>query len=260
MHGQLEINIAGRQKGDVGLWNTHFRIGGAIGSKVETECDRSPSQCKAAWGLLHLTPSSSVYIENMWGWTADHDLDGHRPQTISTARGALVEATRGTWLVGSGFEHHTLYQYNFNKASDVFTALQQAESPYWQGTGSPDLAPAPWASALIESDPDFGYCCAQSGACRMAWFEQIRDSSSLFLYGGGAWVFFNRNGPCVSGWCQCNAIIAENSREVYLIGTNTHNIANMVVVVGGLEPNATIATADENVGGWGGVIAGMLIH
>ena len=91
----------------------------------------------------------------------------------------------------------------------------------------------------------------------MAWFEQIRDSSSLFLYGGGAWVFFNNQGPCVSGWCQCNAIIVENAKDVYMYGSNTHNIANMAV--GGLGSDLMVVTADENVGGWGGVIAGMII-
>lgn len=78
----------------------------------------------------------------MWGWTADHDLDGGHAQTIATGRGILVEATKGTWLVGTAFEHHTLYQYNFEYASNVFTALQQSETPYWQGPGN-DLAPVP---------------------------------------------------------------------------------------------------------------------
>lgn len=26
--------------------------------------------------LLHLTKTSSAYLENVWAWTADHDLDG----------------------------------------------------------------------------------------------------------------------------------------------------------------------------------------
>ncbi|KAI7973940.1 hypothetical protein EIK77_001351 [Talaromyces pinophilus] len=121
----VEVNIAGSSPGDVGFWNSHFRIGGAAGSKVETNCGGSPDQCKAAWGLIHLTSTSSAYIENMWGWTADHDLDGQNGQTISTGRGMLVEATKGTWLVGTAMEHHTLYQYNYNGAQNVVSTFQQ---------------------------------------------------------------------------------------------------------------------------------------
>lgn len=122
---QVQVNIAGSKPGDVGFFNSHFRIGGAAGSKVETNCAGTPDQCRAAWGLLHLTSSSSAYIENMWGWTADHDLDGGNGQTIATGRGMLVEATQGTWLVGTAMEHHTLYQYNYHGARNVFSAFQQ---------------------------------------------------------------------------------------------------------------------------------------
>jgi glucan 1,3-beta-glucosidase len=65
----------------------------------------------------------------MWGWTADHDLDGSYGQTISTGRGLLVEATAATWLVGTAMEHHTLYQYNYNNAKNVFSAFQQRQMP-----------------------------------------------------------------------------------------------------------------------------------
>ncbi|KKK20548.1 hypothetical protein AOCH_002606 [Aspergillus ochraceoroseus] len=250
----VEVNIAGSSHGDVGFWNTHIRIGGAVGSKVETQCAGSPDQCKAAWGVLHLTTTSSVYIENMWGWTADHDLDGNNSQTISTGRGLLVEATAGTWLVGTGFEHHTLYQYNFEGARNVFSALQQSETPYWQGPGN-TLAPAPWQDNVAPSDPDFSQCAANDALCRMALFERIHSSSDLFLYGGCNWVFFNNGGNCNSnnGKCQKNAVQVLNSHPIYLYGTNTKSTINMV-----LEGNVAVATEDQNAGGWGGVIAAYL--
>ena len=67
----LEVNMAGNHPGDVGFWNSHFRVGGAAGSRVQTACTGAPADCMAAFALIHLTPSSSAYIENMWGWTAD---------------------------------------------------------------------------------------------------------------------------------------------------------------------------------------------
>ena len=152
----MEVNIAGKNQGDVGFWNVHFRIGGGVGSRVHSDCTSSPDSCKAAYGLLHLTGTSSAYIENMWGWTADHDLDGSSTQTISTGRGLLVEAVAATWLIGTGFEHHTLYQYNFEHAHNVLATMQQSETPYWQGVGS-TLAPAPWGNHLRASDPDVSW-------------------------------------------------------------------------------------------------------
>ncbi|KAI9927862.1 hypothetical protein MW887_002714 [Aspergillus wentii] len=249
----VEVNMAGKSPGDVGFWNSHFRIGGAVGSKVETECGGSVEKCKAAWGLLHLTGTSSVYIENMWGWTADHDLDGQNKQNIATGRGLLVEATKGTWLVGTGFEHHALYQYNFEHAQNVFSALQQSETPYWQGPGNA-LAPAPWADSLTSSDPNYSGCAANDATCRMALFERIHGSSHLFLYGGCNWVFFNNNGGC-NGKCQENAIQILESSHLYLYGTNTKSTTNMIIY-----KDEVIASEDGNAGGWGGVIAAYLYN
>lgn len=246
------MNAAGASPGDVGFWNCHFRIGGAAGSKVETNCGGSPAQCKADWGLIHLTSTSSAYIENMWGWCADHDLDGGNGQTISCGRGMLVEATSGTWLVGTAMEHHTLYQYNFNGASDVVSSFQQSETPYWQGSTGSTFAPAPWEDDLASSDPDFSNCAADDGGCRMAWFELINNSNNMFLYGGCVWTFFNggTNNPC-NGDCQQNAILLEGTMSsTYLYGTNVKAITNIID-----STSADPATEAQNSGGWGGCIA-----
>lgn len=59
--------MAGNKAGDVGVWNCHMRVGGAAGTQVRTgKCAGSPP-CRAAWGMLHITSTASVYIENMWG-------------------------------------------------------------------------------------------------------------------------------------------------------------------------------------------------
>ncbi|KAJ9226453.1 CAZyme family GH55 [Paecilomyces variotii] len=250
----VEVNIAGSNPGDVGFWNSHFRVGGAKGTTIEDVCLNDPDTCKAAWGMMHLTNTSSAYLENMWGWTADHDLDGNNNQTIATGRGILVEATKGTWLVGTAFEHNTLYQYNFNNASNVFSSMQQSETPYWQGPGS-EYAPAPWAGSLIASDPDFSNCATDDALCRMAFFELIQGSSELFLYGGCVWAFFNDNGNCnaSNGDCQTNAISTQSSSALYLYSTNVKSITNIV-----LDNYTPIATEAENTGGWGGVVAAYL--
>ncbi|EOD47062.1 putative exo-beta- - protein [Neofusicoccum parvum UCRNP2] len=214
----VEVNMAGAQPGDVALVNSHVRVGGAAGSTVQTSCGGPPALCRAAWGLVHLAAWSSAYVENMWGWTADHDLDDVYTQNVATGRGMLVEATQGTWLVGTSMEHNTLYQYNFNGAENVFAAMQQSETPYWQGVNSGTVAPYPWTDDLQPSDPDFAHCGVDSsGYCGAALFEKIAGSKDLFLYGGCLWTFFtgNESEKC-SYDCQQEAIdIDDASNGVY---------------------------------------------
>ncbi|KAK7733378.1 hypothetical protein SLS57_000393 [Botryosphaeria dothidea] len=254
----IEVNMAGDQPGSVALINSHIRVGGAAGSSVQTSCRGSPAACRAAWGLIHLTASSSSYIENMWGWTADHDLDAVYTQNIATGRGMLVEATAGTWLIGTSMEHSTLYQYNFNGAQNVFAAMQQSETPYWQGVNSGTVAPWPWTYDLQPSDPDFAHCGAGGGGyCGAALFEKISGSASLFLYGGCLWTFFTGNqGEKCNYDCQQEAIdIDDVSTRIYLYGTNVHRVTNMVRSGGW-----SIAGSSMNKGGWGGVVAAYLYN
>ncbi|KUJ06906.1 pectin lyase-like protein [Mollisia scopiformis] len=253
----LQINMAGLSQGDVGLWNSHFRVGGAAGSAVETKCqDFMP--CKAAFLLLHLTPTTSVYIEDMWGWTADHDLDGDYTQQISTGRGALIESTRGTWLVGTAFEHNTLYQYNLVSAANLFIGMQQSETPYWQGTGGPAQAPAPWTPNAAFSDPTFANCATDGPNCRMAWFQRIVSGSNLYIFGSGFWTFFNNLGACmgINGTCQDNACeIVGNPTELNWWNLNTRGNLNLLI-----DDGVVLETQNNNPGSWGAVVAATLTH
>lgn len=205
----------------------------------------------AAYMLIHLTPSSSAYIENMWGWTADHDLDGGNGQTISTGRGLLVEATAATWLLGTAFEHNTLYQYNINAAKNVFIAMQQSETPYWQGAGSPSLAPAPWTAA--GSDPDYSGCGGGDALCRMAFFQTISGSSNLSIYGSGFWTFFNDNSQACGSTCQTNAVSITGTTALHYYGINTRSNVNLV-----LNNGNALVTQNNNPGGWGACVAALL--
>jgi glucan 1,3-beta-glucosidase len=101
----VEVNMAGEKPGDVGFFNCHFRVGGARGSVVR-DCAR-PEHCNAAHLSAHFTPSSSVYWENSWSWSANHDLDGAKGMETfygqpSDAGGFLIESQHGTWMLGIG--------------------------------------------------------------------------------------------------------------------------------------------------------------
>ena len=85
------------------MWDSHFRVGGAKGSDLQLEQCAASSQinadCIAAAMLLHMTTASSGYFENVWMWTADHDLDAsgslstaESQISVISARGALIES------------------------------------------------------------------------------------------------------------------------------------------------------------------------
>ncbi|KAJ5771709.1 Pectin lyase fold/virulence factor [Penicillium odoratum] len=252
----LEINAAGSQPGDVGLWNTNVMVGGTAETVISNICtSQDPKDCMAAYMVMHLTSSSSAYIENFWGWTADHNLDSTSLLTIvSTGRGILVEATKGTWLTGTGSEHHWLYEYNFNKAANVFAGLLQSESPYMQGSGEYENTPAPWAPDPKIGDPDFTWCGANDQKCRTSIATNIEGGSNIALYNSAAWAFFDGywnglyNEPC-SGKCQTNMMRVAGAPQNlvwYSIGTRQTDV---MILDGKSNPREA-----DHPGGWEGII------
>jgi hypothetical protein len=114
-----------------GMWDTHFRVGGAHGSDLDVaNCPKLgySEKCIAASLLFHLTEKSSGYFENVWVWTGDHDNDMRLSEmwdsaenqiSVYTGRGVLIESQGPCWFIGSGSEHSSLYQYQLYKAKNV---------------------------------------------------------------------------------------------------------------------------------------------
>lgn len=51
-----------------------MRVGGAVGTDLTVaECPAGSvnDKCKAGAALMHMTPESSGYFENVWLWVAD---------------------------------------------------------------------------------------------------------------------------------------------------------------------------------------------
>ncbi|CZR51994.1 related to exo-beta-1,3-glucanase [Phialocephala subalpina] len=263
----LEVNMAASSPGSVSFHNTHVRVGGTADTKVNTNCaPADTSDCKAAHTMLHITSSSSPYIENMWGWTADHSLDGGPNQNIATGRGALIESTKGAWLVGTAFEHNTLYQYNLNNAQNVYIGMQQTETAYWQGIGSPEQAPSPWASNTSIGDPTFSNCASSGDSgnsqCYMGFHQQISSSSNLVIHGSAFWVFFNdmtdgsySNAGCPNhnNICQENAVIMTDTTSLFWYNLLTKSTTNMV-----RDNGVVTAMQVNNPGGWEGSVPGVI--
>ncbi|EHL01271.1 putative Glucan 1,3-beta-glucosidase [Glarea lozoyensis 74030] len=120
----IEWNLATPGHTPSGIWDVHTRIGGFKGSQLSyADCPASPNTisinliCIAAFASVYLSPSASgLYLENVWLWVADHDIDDPelRQTTIYGGRGFYSESRDGNiFLVGTASEHHAMYQYHF---------------------------------------------------------------------------------------------------------------------------------------------------
>lgn len=153
--------------------------------------------------MMHLTQDASGYFDNMWLWTADHNIDdadlddayNDMPFTsVYVARGFLIESKWATWLYGTSSEHASLYQYNFANAQNIYTTMIQTESPYYQPTPGP---PAPWKDTLrlkgiFETDPEFD--CAKGGdfsGCDSSWAVMLQSSQNIHIGGAGTYSWFS---------------------------------------------------------------------
>ncbi|TDL27296.1 exo-beta-1,3-glucanase [Rickenella mellea] len=216
----LEWNVhepAGH-KGAAGMWDSHIRLGGALGTNLGSPQCRSQtstgSNCFAAFLALHLTPASSAYLEGTWVWLADHDLDNDHAQiTVYSGRGILSQSMGPVWMIGTA-EHHTLYQYNLAGAQNHYLGLIQTETAYYQP--SPPV-PSPWTPRGDYYDPSFN-----SGQVQ-GWALRILDSNNILIYGAGLYSFFqNYDTTCVSSNnCQTQLLDVDTTSNVYIYSLST---------------------------------------
>ncbi|KAJ5693837.1 hypothetical protein N7536_004249 [Penicillium majusculum] len=230
----MEWNVAGSSQGSAGMWDVHFRIGGAAGTDLQSDtCPKTPKEkttpkkeCMAAFMLLHITQKGSAYLENTWFWTADHELDlkDHNQINVYTGRGVLIESQNPVWLWGTSSEHHQLYNYQVSSAKNVFMGLIQSETPYYQ---SNPTSLTPYTPQNSWNDPDFSNCTTNS--CRKAWGLRVLGSSDVFVYGAGLYSFFeNYAQSCLNSEdCQENMVEVDCS-DVKLYGLSTKAAVNMV--------------------------------
>ncbi|KAH7163647.1 hypothetical protein DER46DRAFT_660788 [Fusarium sp. MPI-SDFR-AT-0072] len=73
-------NVHESGQGSAGLWDTHFRVGGAAGTDLTVKdypklSGKVNPNYIAVSLMLHLTPDSSGYFENVWMWIADYNFD-----------------------------------------------------------------------------------------------------------------------------------------------------------------------------------------
>ncbi|KAI3480149.1 hypothetical protein L1887_57749 [Cichorium endivia] len=240
------------QQGSAAVWDSHIRVGGFAGTNLEADkCAREQplsEQCRASFINLHLTANSSAYIENMWVWTADHDLDyGERAQVnLLSGRGILVESKQGpVWMYGGASEHSVLYQYNIVGASNIFISLAQTETAYFQGAGRAVASAEEPLSLQRYQDPNFNLSSAQSPTSPFANTSdpyenrglgmRIANSTNTLVYGAGFYSFFdNYDQAQVSNRRSQKRILwlenVDSQANVWVLNLNTVGVEKMVTV------------------------------
>ncbi|KAL4936266.1 hypothetical protein BDV06DRAFT_95871 [Aspergillus oleicola] len=234
----MEWNIAEETPGSVGMWDVHFRVGGSAGTELQSDtCAKTPEEtttpneaCIGAFMLLHVTEKSTAYLENVWSWVSDHELDleDHDQINIYNGRGILVESQGPVWMYGTAAEHNQLYNYQISNAENVFMGLIQTETPYFQANPN---SLVPFTPQDSWNDPDFSYCTTD--ACRKAWGLRVTNSSDIYVYGAGLYSFFENYGQeCLGDSCQENMVQVDCS-DVHIFGLSTIASANMIASTDG---------------------------
>ncbi|KAM5534110.1 hypothetical protein V8D89_012291 [Ganoderma adspersum] len=190
----VEWNIHSHTQGGAGMWDSHIRLGGAKGTNLlVSDCPSGTvnEACSAAYLALHLTKKSTAYLEGTWVWTADHDLDsgGSLQITAFSGRGILSESWGPVWMIGTGSEHHTLYQYNLVGAKGHYLGLIQTETPYYQPV--PAL-PHPFTPSHRFHDP------AHLQGQTSAWAVNIEQSHDILIFGR----FASRATTCLAEYAK----------------------------------------------------------
>ncbi|KAH8916392.1 glycoside hydrolase family 55 protein [Atractiella rhizophila] len=222
----LEWNLHEDTQGSAAMWNSHLRLGGTRDSSLTLEDCPTTSRddrCWVAYLGLHLTKKSAAYLENVWIWTSDHDIDAQEQDQINvfSARGMLVESQGPLWLYGTASEHHGLYQYLFDGAQNVFTSLIQTETPYYQPTPSTNF----FASSSSLFDPST--YPSNNGS---AWAIYVRNSKDVTIAGAGLYSFFSSyTQTCIASFsCQGEIVNVEGSKDIRIIGLATIGSGSMI--------------------------------
>ncbi|KAL2158824.1 hypothetical protein VTH06DRAFT_4016 [Thermothelomyces fergusii] len=242
-----------------GLWDVHARVGGFAGSELQLpQCaktpetpitaDNVPRECVAAFLTMHITRSAAgLYMENCWLWVADHDLEeGAHNQQISVyaGRGLLVDGSRGPlWLVGTGVEHHQLYEYQLVGAADVYMGQIQTETAYYQPNPDGRLPFPP-----LEAYHDPVLAEGESG-----WGLRVVGCEGVLVYGAGLYSFFDNydvNCSQIGQGARCQKRIFSlegggRNRNVRVYNLNTVGTNKMITVDG-----VDVASYEDNIDGF----------
>ncbi|EEH35016.2 glucan 1,3-beta-glucosidase [Paracoccidioides lutzii Pb01] len=252
----VEWNVHQDRQGSAAMWDSHVRVGGALGTDLDVKtCPKFgfSDACICASLLFHVTPQASGYFENVWIWLADHDNDMSvydSPDKLSNqislyaARGTLIESEGPSWFYGTGSEHTVMYQYQLYGAKNIYLGHIQTETPYYQPV---PIAPLPFDPGKeFPGDPSFEKC--KTSGCQAAWGLRIINSKSITLHSSGLYSFFQEYyQDCVPTHnCQERSLEVRGSKDVALFNIFT---VGMVEIGTGINHGAVFQN-DSNQSGF----------
>ncbi|KAF9068683.1 glycoside hydrolase family 55 protein [Rhodocollybia butyracea] len=230
-----------------GMWDSHFRVGGAAGTNMDVkECPAgtvNPKACTATFLSLHITNFATAYLEvgdhlmlfgplltqvlsavNVsltifcgWVWIADHGLeyeDQNKQLELYAGRGVLSESQGPVWMIGTA-EHHVIYQYRLVNAKDHYLGLVQTETPYHQPIPA---VPFPFTLNEAYGDPTF------TKNLSSAWALSVERSQGIFVFGAGFYSFFTnytQNCSTSEGVCQTQIVDIDDESDIQLLSVST---------------------------------------
>lgn len=235
----VEWNVHESWQGSVAMFDCHIRLGGSIGTDLElAQCPKSAplSDLPHATALsLHITSQASGYFQNVWIWTADHELDDGAPAQLNvlTDRGVLIESRGPVWMYGTASEHALLYQYSLVNASHVLLAMIQTESPYFQGHGFERASASVGRVGL--PDPDVAKRYRHSAEVKPVAYDvaqedrahglHIHACTNVVVLGAGLYSFFDHYQQDALGDHACQrrlCVVEETSQSsVWLLNVAT---------------------------------------
>jgi hypothetical protein len=145
--------------------------------------------------------------------------------SVYGARGVLIESQGPCWFYGTSSEHAILYQYQLNKAKDIYLGHIQTESPYFQPK---PLAPTPFEPSVMlqrfRSDPSFNNC--KKDSCKEAWGLRVIDSENVIVHSAGLYSWFNNyeQGCLKSENCQERIMEVTGSKDVSIYNIFTKGV------------------------------------
>ncbi len=259
----IEWNLASAPGSFSGLWDVHARVGGFAGSNLQlATCPKTPDvvvtaatvkqECIAAFMSMHITATATgLYLENVWLWVADHDVEDPNLSQISiyAGRGLLIESTAGDiLLLGTAVEHHVLYAYQLANTHGIVAGQIQTETAYYQKNPGADV---PFPAIAAYHDPVFAPGSHESG-----WGLRVLGSHDVNVYGAGLYSFFNNNNVSCSAAgngeaCQSHVLSVEGgSSAVTIYNLNTVGVTSLLTVDGN-----EVASYSDNLDGFVDTVA-----
>ncbi|KAM3448364.1 hypothetical protein MY3296_007848 [Beauveria thailandica] len=236
----MEWNVAAKSQGAAAMWDSHFRVGGALATHLDlATCPRfsNNAACITASLLFRVMPQSKATLRTCGPGSATTIMI--RPLSTSLVR--VLRKSPSLPRVACSLPFVVL-RWRLGAlcppsgARGVFMGHTQTESPYYQPNPRPPDTVR--AGARFPNDPDFSGCdlaaAVEEDRCNYVWILLVIDSTDVMVHSAGLYSFFNEYyQDCIASH-NCQTRILEVKRSTCVIIFTLFSIA-MVNITGGMN-------------------------